>query len=337
MTSQNTGRRTAATRGGRTGGQPDRGGERTGEQTGRVGVATNDQGGQGGGRGNEANRGVEEDTNFFTVIAQQLQGLLLSRLCSDVVAKSMTPSWGLNDPEKVYKITPHQYMIKTQEVYGSGIARPMVDEKAHFELKGQFLKELHDNTFNGSENGDFNEHIEKVLEIVGLFCIPEEVILFYKGLDVPTRQILDSKGTIPSMRAANAKKAIQDMAHHSQKWCNRTSTRTRSTDTSYGLAVIQAQLNNLGREIKKGEGKTFEEAYYTQFGAPFPQGARYRVAALGFYQQDNANPSYQEQRQTMEELLSKFMAEFAKRHDENSILIKEIQAAMDAVIRNQEA
>ncbi|GJR98421.1 zf-CCHC domain-containing protein [Tanacetum coccineum] len=78
-----------------------------------------------------------------------------------------------------------------------------------------------------------------------------QVILFYKGLDVPTRQILDSKGAIPSMKAADAKKAIQDMADHSQKWHNETSTRTRSTDTSDGLAAIQAQLNNLGREIKK--------------------------------------------------------------------------------------
>ncbi|GJW22616.1 putative reverse transcriptase domain-containing protein [Tanacetum coccineum] len=102
-----------------------------------------------------------------------------------------------------------------------------------------------------------------------------EVILFYNGLDVPTRQILDSRG--------------------------------RSTETSNGLAAIQAQLNNLEREIKKvkekvyaaqvgcdqckgphytkdfplkEEGKTLEEAYYTQFGGPF-QGGGYRATALG--------------------------------------------------------
>ncbi|GJZ34962.1 hypothetical protein Tco_0580779 [Tanacetum coccineum] len=123
----------------------------------------------------------------------------------------------------------------------------------------------------------------------------QEVISFYKGLDVPTIQILDSKGAIPSMKAADAKKAIQDMADHSQKWHNRTSTRCRSTKTFDGLAEIQAQLNNLRREIKKvnekmyaaqvgcelckgphytkdcplKEGKTLEEAYYTQFGVPF--------------------------------------------------------------------
>ncbi|GJV47959.1 hypothetical protein Tco_1438171 [Tanacetum coccineum] len=127
------------------------------------------------------------------------------------------------------------------------------------------------------------------------------------------------------------------------------------------LAAIQVQLNNLGREIKKvnekvyaaqvgckqckglhytkdcplkEEGKTLKEAYYTQFGAPLQQGWQYRVAALGFYQRNNANPSYQERRQLMEESLSKFMSESAKRHEEISNLIKEIRASTDAAIRN---
>nr|GEW26823.1 hypothetical protein [Tanacetum cinerariifolium] len=92
------------------------------------------------------------------------------------------------------------------------------------------------------------------------------------------------------MKAVDAKKAIQKMADHSQKWHDRTSTRTRSSNTSYGLPAIQAQLNNLGKEIKnvnekvyvaqvgfktckgshytkdcplKDEAKAFEESYYT--------------------------------------------------------------------------
>ncbi|GJV26661.1 hypothetical protein Tco_1383109 [Tanacetum coccineum] len=170
----------------------------------------------------------------------------------------------------------------------------------------------------------------------------QEVISFYKGLDVPTRQILDSKGVIPSMKATDAKKAIQDMADHSQKWHNRTSTRCRSTEASDGLDAIQAQLNNLKRKIKKDcplkeEGKTIKEASYTQFGVPFQQEGQYRAAALGFYQRNNGNPSYQERRQTMEESLRKFMAEYAKRHEENSNLIKEIRASTDATIKNQGA
>nr|GEZ89975.1 hypothetical protein [Tanacetum cinerariifolium] len=65
-------------------------------------------------------------------------------------------------------------------------------------------------------------------------------ILFYNGLDVPTRQILDSKGAIPSKTAADAKVAIQKMAEFSLKWHNRISLRFRSTKTSDGLSTIQA-------------------------------------------------------------------------------------------------
>ncbi|GJY58953.1 hypothetical protein Tco_0458845 [Tanacetum coccineum] len=105
-----------------------------------------------------------------------------------------------------------------------------------------------------------------------------EVISFYKGLDVPTRQILDSKGAIPSMKAADAKKAIQVMDDHSQIWHNGMSTRTKSTDTSDGIATIQAQLNNLEREIKKVN----ERVYAAQVGLLGPNGENGRKFKVGF-------------------------------------------------------
>ncbi|GKF59950.1 hypothetical protein Tco_0176736 [Tanacetum coccineum] len=71
-------------------------------------------------------------------------------------------------------------------------------------------------------------------------------------------------------------------------------------------------------------------------GGPF-QGGGYRATAPGYYQRNNANPSYQERRQSMEYTLSKFMSESAKRHEENSNMIKEIRATTDAAIRNQGA
>ncbi|GKE74144.1 hypothetical protein Tco_1536185 [Tanacetum coccineum] len=129
----------------------------------------------------------------------------------------------------------------------------------------------------------------------------QEAILFYNRLDVQTRQILDSKGAIPSKIVADAKGPPYT------KDCP-----------------------------LKEEGKTLEEAYYTQFGRPF-QGGGYKASALGFYQRKNANPSYQERRQSMEETLSKFMSESVKRYEENSNMIKEIRASTDAAIRNQRA
>ncbi|GKD70287.1 putative reverse transcriptase domain-containing protein [Tanacetum coccineum] len=134
----------------------------------------------------------------------------------------------------------------------------------------------------------------------------QEVALFYNGLDVPTRKFLDSRGAIPLKTVADVKVAIQEMAEYSQKWHNGTS-RTRITKTSDGLAAIQAQLNNLGREVKKEnekvyaaqarckqckgshytkdcplkeEGKTLKESYYIQFGAPFQGGGERGFGSL---------------------------------------------------------
>ncbi|GKD38651.1 hypothetical protein Tco_1258858 [Tanacetum coccineum] len=50
----------------------------------------------------------------------------------------------------------------------------------------------------------------------------QEVVLFYNGLDVLTRQILDSRGAIPSKTAAYAKVAIQEMAEYSENQHNGT-------------------------------------------------------------------------------------------------------------------
>ncbi|GJZ74769.1 hypothetical protein Tco_0639234 [Tanacetum coccineum] len=240
--------------------------------------------------------------------------------------------------------TMEQYMSKTQADYGSGLTRPKIDDKDHFELKGQFLKELRDNTFSDSDHKDANEHIKKVLEIVDLFHIPnitqDQIMLraFPMSLTRAASHWLRNKpsGLIKTWEDLKAKFL----------------SKTRSNETSNGLAAIQAQLNNLGREIKKvnekvyaaqvgcklckgphyskdcplkEEGKTLEEAYYTQFGIPFQQGGKYRAAALGFYQRNNANPSYQERRKLMEESLSKFINESAKRPEENSNLIKEFE------------
>ncbi|GKA26764.1 hypothetical protein Tco_0712873 [Tanacetum coccineum] len=119
-----------------------------------------------------------------------------------------------------------------------------------------------------------------------------EVILFYNGLDVPTRQILDSRGVVPTKTDVDAKTAIQEMAEYSQKWHNRTSRGRRGG---------------------------------------------YKATTPRYYQRNNANPSYQERRHSMEDTLRKVMSESAKRHEENSNLIKEIRATIDASIRNQGA
>ncbi|GJU12399.1 hypothetical protein Tco_1134795 [Tanacetum coccineum] len=116
--------------------------------------------------------------------------------------------------------TMEQYMSKTRTDFGSGVARPNIEEKDSFELKGPFLKELRD-----------KKHLA-----VQLMRMRTNT---FRKLDVPTRQILDSIGVVPTKTAADAKKAIQEMGKYSQKWNNGTS-RGRSTETSDRLAAIQA-------------------------------------------------------------------------------------------------
>nr|GEU45816.1 reverse transcriptase domain-containing protein [Tanacetum cinerariifolium] len=156
-----------------------------------------------------------------------------------------------------------QYMSKTRADYGSGVARAKIEDKDNFELKGQFLKELHKVMLRAfpmpltvaascwlrnkpfglittwedlktkfvskycpharvlkkmKEINNFqqesDEHLYQVWERFKelLMKCPQhyltemhEVVLFYNGLDVPTRQILDSRGSIPSKSTDLAK------------------------------------------------------------------------------------------------------------------------------------
>ncbi|GKF64242.1 hypothetical protein Tco_0187690, partial [Tanacetum coccineum] len=61
----------------------------------------------------------------------------------------------------------------------------------------------------------FKEHLMKCPQ--HYLTEMHEVILFCNGLDVPTRQILDSRGVIPTKTVADAKMANQEMAKYSQK------------------------------------------------------------------------------------------------------------------------
>ncbi|GKB72500.1 hypothetical protein Tco_0933912 [Tanacetum coccineum] len=151
--------------------------------------------------------------------------------------------------------------------------------------------------YGGSEHEDANEHIEKVLDMLSISHpnnSQDQIMLqcFPVSSDWSCQHMIRTRPS-GSITTVNFK------------------TKARSTKTSDGLAAIQAQLNNLGREIKKvnekvyaaqvgcelckgphytkdypqkEEGKTLEEAYYTQFGAPYQPGRQYRAAGPGFYQ-----------------------------------------------------
>ncbi|GKE11807.1 hypothetical protein Tco_1415358 [Tanacetum coccineum] len=155
-------------------------------------------------------------------------------------------------------LTLDQYMALTQRNHGPGVVRPKIANNVNFEIKGQFMKRLGDNTFVRNHEDEAYKHTQKVLEIIDLFSITgvnhnvimlrvfpikltraekrwkdrlptrsidtwtllekafiqkcndllfkcprhdlnskKKVNIFYKGLDIPTRQMLDSQGLIP--------------------------------------------------------------------------------------------------------------------------------------------
>ncbi|GJV61388.1 hypothetical protein Tco_1467488 [Tanacetum coccineum] len=148
------------------------------------------------------------------------------------------------------------------------------------------------------------------------------------------------KCAIPTKTVADAKIAIQEMAEYSQNWYNETSSKAKINEKVYATQV-RCELYKGPHYTKdcplKEEGNTLEEAYYTQFGEPYQPAGQYRAAGPGFYHRNNENSSYPDQRQTLEESLTKFLVESTKRHKENSNIIKEIRASTDVAIRNQGA
>nr|GEZ70296.1 hypothetical protein [Tanacetum cinerariifolium] len=111
----------------------------------------------------------------------------------------------------------------------------------------------------GSNHEDANERIEKVLKIVDLFHIP----------NITQDQVM-LRAFLMSLTGA-ASRWLRNKPSGSITTWEDLKTKTRSTETSDGLETIQAQLNNLGREIKKVN----EKVYAAQVGCEKLKGPHY--------------------------------------------------------------
>ncbi|GKC77265.1 hypothetical protein Tco_1128039 [Tanacetum coccineum] len=121
---------------------------------------------------NELFTPYKEPEQEFRSSRRHFKSLSLDELRSPDFNLFFDQEYSEEEEEEAMAETMEQYMSKTRTDYGSGVSRPKIEEKDSFELKGQFLKELRENTFSDSDNKDANKHIEKVLEIVDLFHVP---------------------------------------------------------------------------------------------------------------------------------------------------------------------
>ncbi|GJX77506.1 hypothetical protein Tco_0324317 [Tanacetum coccineum] len=129
----------------------------------------------------------------------------------------------------------------------------------------QFIKELHDNAFSGSDHEDANGHIEKVLEIVYLFHIP----------NITEDQIMLQ--AFPMSLAGSASRWLRNKPTGSIKFWEDLKTNFLNN-----MEKIQRTIDEMPSTLLNGDAR-------------------------------------------------------AKRHEENSNLIKEIRDSIDVAIRNQKA
>ncbi|GJX40303.1 reverse transcriptase domain-containing protein [Tanacetum coccineum] len=71
----------------------------------------------------------------------------------------------------------------------------------------------------------------------------QKVHIFYTGLDIPTRRVLDSKGFIPLMTPTQALISIQVMAEHSHNWYDEATTRERINDSPNNIDTKKPKEN----------------------------------------------------------------------------------------------
>ncbi|GJV47450.1 putative reverse transcriptase domain-containing protein [Tanacetum coccineum] len=89
----------------------------------------------------------------------------------------------------------------------------------------------------------------------------QEVILFYNGLDVPTRQILDSRGAVLTKIATDAKTAIKEMAEYSQNG----KMEHQEEESKQTTVPFPNHLDNHYCEEEGNYGPKFTKAYRASY------------------------------------------------------------------------
>ncbi|GJX99004.1 hypothetical protein Tco_0356023, partial [Tanacetum coccineum] len=182
----------------------------------------------------------------------------------------------MEDDVDISALTMEQYIALIPDDIKPGIVNPKIGDDVEFEINANFMRELRRKLFAGTDDEDAYEHVRTVLEIVDLFHFPgvthdaimlRNVHIFYTGLDISTRKILDSNGFIPLMTPTQALESIQVMADHSHDWYDETTTRERINDVMDNVDAIHESFEgeHLTKEYPlKKEDETFKHSRYME-------------------------------------------------------------------------
>ncbi|GJW09142.1 hypothetical protein Tco_1571565 [Tanacetum coccineum] len=74
---------------------------------------------------------------------------------------------------EIDNLTIEQYLTLTRGNQAPSVVKAEMGGNVNFEIKSQFMQELREDTFSKNKNDDAHEHVERVLDIVRIFNIPE--------------------------------------------------------------------------------------------------------------------------------------------------------------------
>nr|GEV25217.1 hypothetical protein [Tanacetum cinerariifolium] len=169
-----------------------------------------------------------------------------------------------------------QYLALTRGNHAPGVVKPYIGNNVNFEIKGQFMRELREDTFSRKKNDDAHEHDKRVLDIVSLFNTPRVTHdaaiphIFPITLTGATKRWFDKipSGTIntwyllknsfiqrycPSFKTAKQLEEIHNFKQEGDRTLYQTWERSKriKTNSSDGITAITSKLDSLGRDMKK--------------------------------------------------------------------------------------
>ncbi|GJY49180.1 retrovirus-related pol polyprotein from transposon TNT 1-94 [Tanacetum coccineum] len=133
------------------------------------------------------------------------------------------------------------YMSKSRADYGSGIVRPKIEDKDHFELKGQFLKELRDNTFSAASRWLSNKPsvgIKSLLGAVGITAaqvyvnialIKMRIEQYIQMIDYALWEVIENGATFPKTTVVEGVITLMPITTAEEKAQRRLEVKARST------------------------------------------------------------------------------------------------------------
>ncbi|GKE27125.1 hypothetical protein Tco_1442509 [Tanacetum coccineum] len=166
----------------------------------------------------------------------------------------------MEDDVDISALTMEQYIALIPDDIKPGIVNPKIGDDVEFEINANFMRELRRKLFASTDDEDAYEHVRMVLEIMDLFHFPgvthdaimlKKVHIFYTGLVISTRKILNSNGFIPLMTPTQALESIQVMADHSHDWYDETTTKEYSLKKEDEAIKLSRYMESLEETIIK--------------------------------------------------------------------------------------